>query len=98
VLAGAPDAGTGQKSTVLAKRHGAADGIMTKRDGFLGEVLHHAETNGVVKLVHVGGVIGGLARRTAFQNDGGQGSARAKLFGHQQAGPPTTNNHGINSG
>src|SRR5215470_17213268 len=95
MFARAADACARQKSPVLAKRKRALRSIVTKRDGFLREILHHAKTNGVVKLIHVGGILGWLAGRATFQDDDGKGSACAKLFGHKQTGPTAADNDGV---
>ena len=46
------------------------------RDGFLGDVLHHAQANGVVQFVHVQRVVGRLARHAAFEHRDGQRPVR----------------------
>ena|SRR5438105_4871173 len=96
MLTRAADARTGQKGSVLAKRKGAARGIVAKRDGLFGEVLHHAKTNGVVQFIHVRGIIGGPAGRAAFENDDVERGALGKLFGHEQASPAAADDDGVN--
>ncbi len=60
---------------------------MAVGDGLVGDVLHHAQADGVVELVHVVGIVGGLARAATFENRDGQAGAGGDLFRHHQAGP-----------
>ena len=95
VLPCTADTGAGKERTVLAKGKGALARIVPERHRFLGNILHHAEANGVVQFIHVVAVVVGLSRPSAFQHDHGKCSTRAKFLGHQQACPSAPDNHHV---
>jgi hypothetical protein len=66
VFASAADAGAGKEGAVLAHGIGAVFESVADGDGFLGEVLHHAEADGVGEFVHAVGVFGGCVGGAAF--------------------------------
>ena len=57
VLAGTANAAACLEGSMPAKRQGALTDVVAKGNRFLGEILHHVQTNRVIKLVHVGGVL-----------------------------------------
>ena len=65
VFARAAHAGAGEKRAVLPHGHRGIPYRVPMGDGLIGDVLHHAQADGVVEFVHAGGVIGSLcgARR-----------------------------------
>lgn len=85
----------GMIGAVLANRNCAIPRRVAMRDGLLRHVLHHAEADDVVDLVHAGGVVGKLAGGPSFQHDNGQRAAGDDLLGHQQSGPAAAHNHEI---
>src|SRR5689334_3873270 len=60
---------------------------MAVRNSLVGDVLHHAKADGIVELVHVPGIVGGLARSPAFEDRDRQAAAGGDLLRHHQAGP-----------
>ena len=95
VLTRTTDTGAGKERTVLAERKSAPARIVPERHRFLGDILHHAEANGVIQFIHVVAVVVGLSGPSAFQHDHGEGGTRAKFLGHEQAGPSATDNHHV---
>ena len=63
--------------------------------GFIGEILHHAQADGVVELVHAGGVLAVFPAGAAFQDDDRMGGARGDFFGHQEAGKAAAHDHHV---
>src|SRR5579864_5718685 len=76
VFARAADTRARLKRTMLAQRKSALAGIVTKSNGFLREILHHAKADGVVEFVHSIGVVGCLTRNASFQDDNGESRTR----------------------
>ena len=95
MLTGAADTGAGEKTSVLTKRKSALRSIVAKRNGFFREVMHHAQADGGVELIHVRCVVGGLAGRAALQDNNGQRSSLAELFSHEQTGPAAANDNSV---
>src|SRR5215469_8244213 len=73
------------EGAVLANGDCARARRMTVRGRLLGGVLHHAIAEGVVQLIHIGAVVGGLARSAAFENHDGEPGARGNLLGQCEA-------------
>ena len=95
VLARAAYARAGEKRAVLADGNGRVAHGVAMRDGLVGDVLHHPNTDGVVELVHSGRVVGGFAWGSALENQNRKGSAAGDFFGHREAGPAAANNRHV---
>ena len=65
------------------------------RGGLLREILHHAEAQRVIELVHPRGVIGKLARLPSLQHHHGERRSRGDLLGQGEADESATGNHNI---
>ncbi len=95
MLAGAADAGAGMEGAVLAHGNRGFAGRVAVRDGLFSDVLHHAQADVVVELIHVHGVFGEAARVAAFKSqDVGRG-AGDELLGHGESGPAAADDHDI---
>src|SRR5579864_1114695 len=64
---------------------------MPVRDRFFSRVLHHAQTDVVVELIHRHGVVLQLARTATLEDDDGLGRFRGEFLCHQEAGPTASN-------
>ncbi len=95
VFARAAGPGAGLERSVLADGHGVRFGGVPVGQGFIGEILHHAEADGVVELVHAGGVLAVFAAGAAFQDDDRMRGARGDFFGHQEAGESAADDHHV---
>ena len=71
---------------------------VAQRDRLQRIVLHHAEADVVVELVHAAGVVFLVARRAALEHHHRKRRARGQLLGHQQAGPAAADDHRIGFG
>ncbi len=65
----------GLERAVLAQRKCALAGVVTKRDGFLGEILHHAHADGVIQFVHRVRVVRWIPGNAALQDHNGERGA-----------------------
>ncbi len=81
---------------MLTNWHGGRLQRMAVRDGFLGRILHHAQTDVVVELIHGHCVVVDLARNAALEDSDRLRGLRSDLFGHQQAGPTATDDCHVN--
>src|SRR5579872_1998602 len=68
---------------------------MPVRDGFLGGVLHHAQTDVVIQFVHCHGVVFYFSGNAALEDGDGFGSTRGDFLGHQKAGPSTADDGNV---
>jgi hypothetical protein len=59
------------EGTVLAHRNRRILQRVAVGDGFLGRVLHHAQTDVVIEFVHGHRIVGGLARNAALEDGDG---------------------------
>ena len=57
------------------------------RDGLFGDVLHHAQADVVIELVHVHGVVGHASRGAAFERQHVERSPADEFLRHGEAGP-----------
>src|SRR5580658_877973 len=69
---------------------------MAVRYGLFRDVLHHAQADVVVELVHVHGIIGQISRGAAFQRQHADRSSAHQFLGHGQAGPAAADDGDIN--
>ena len=60
-----------------------------------GRVLHHAQTEGVIDLVHAVGVFGQRARGAAFEDHDFEAGAGGEFLRHGEARPAATADHDI---
>src|SRR6185369_2490027 len=97
VLTCPADSSAGKEGTQLTNRKSALLGIVAKRDGFLGSILHHAQADGVIQLVHVGEILVWLTRPAPFQDNNVQAGARTEFFGHEQACPAASDNDNVHA-
>ncbi len=91
----AADAAAGQERTVLPERQRPVARRVPERDRLLGDVLHHLEPDPIVQLVHGRNIVAGLPWTAALQHENRKRRARRELLGHQEAGPPPTDDHGV---
>ena len=83
MLARAARARAGMEGPVLPHRNGAVLQRMPVCDGFLRRILHHAQTDVVVELIHRHRVVWELARTAALEDGHRQGRFRGDFLGRQ---------------
>ncbi len=87
MLASAAHTGARMERAVLPDGNRRSARRMAVRYGLFGDVLHHAQADVVVELVHVHRVVGQTARGAAFQRQHVQRCPGNKLLGHGETGP-----------
>src|SRR5205814_4672732 len=86
----------GMEGHVLPHWNGVVLQRMPVGDGFLRRILHHAQTDVVVELIHRHGVVREFARTAALEDGHRQRRFRGDFLGRQQAGPAATDDGDVN--
>src|SRR5437773_1649421 len=96
MLSRAARSGAGMQGSMLPHRNGGVLQRMPVRDGFFRRVLHHAQTDVVIELVHRHGVVREPARTSALEDGYRERRFRGDFLRRQKTGPAAADNSDVN--